>query len=1450
MTTVWGLFQLPQFQTYTAKAVASFYSNKLGATISINSLEISFFDSIELKELYIEDRSGDSLAYLSNMTIGFDLLDWEGKILNAKIELKEAYLNFYKAESDSVYNYQFLVDYFLVNDRDTSTNVWKYELSSLKLVDANFHLHDYNVKDTSMHINYKHLDVGGLNLFSSKLLFKEAYLKVKIDSLSGHEQNGFYLESLATLLEIDSKKMAFDNLEIKTLGTDLKADIELRANSFAEYSDFNNLVNIKASFKSSKVHIDDIAFFAPPLKGIEDQIFFEGEISGLISNLSGTNIKLKLNEETSMEGDIDLRGLPKVEETFVYLDLKKFKTSAKSLRELPYPPFKENNHIEIPRFFDSLKTILFKGIFTGFYNDFVAYGKVTTALGYLNIDLSLKENINNEIDYKGSLKTSNFDIGRFFGINDLSTISLDIELDGSGYKSSTLNAKANGAIKEIRYKGYNYKDIELNGEFADETFKGKVTSRDDNLNFDFSGLIDFNEESPVSKFNLELKNANLGQLGLFKVEDTLTKLQFKASFNLEGKNIDNIIGEVNIDSLFYSDSEQNYFVENFELIANNEANTRSINLYSSLLDAEVKGDVKFIEIVKDIKNQFYQYIPSLGSKSPSSEAQDFSYKIEFKNSKPLFNVISDDLAVDSGSIIQGKYNNQSRESEFIFTGSQFSYKEHYINDFNISIQSTRDSALANVKANKLKIKGINSLDSFQLSTNLKSGVNLTSVFWNGVNGKRNPSEIYIINQLESFTKMSASFTNSFFTINDSIWIIENSNNILIDTSSVQISNFEISNSSQLIKLKGGVSNDSANLLSLDIENIDLEFISGILPENVIELVGTANGAMQIQDVYNNLSISSDLKLSQLIANGVEIGDAKFKSKWVPQLKAFQLDAAFGMDVNNKLRLNGIVYPFRKKNSLDLKLLFHEFPINLLAPYIEDYITELKGSLNGSVNVTGESSKPIVIGDVNLKNASFFVNYLNTMYSIDDEIIVRPDFIGFDLIKVVDSRKNYAIATGAIFHENYSDFNLDIGLEFEDFLCLNTNSLNNDLFYGKAIASGIANISGYADQLNFEIDLKVEKGTDFKIPLDEGVNVSTSNFLVFTNSPDYDKSKSDIIDLSGIELNFNLSFDPEARVQIIFDDQIGDIIKAQGEGNLKLEINTLGNFNIYGQYVVDKGDYLFTLQNVVNKRFELKKGSRLFWNGNPYQAEIDLKAVYKLRANLYDLLQDTSSGYRKRIPVELELQLTEKLLSPEIEFAINLPTADEQTKQKLESILYTNNNDVNKQEMNQQVFSLLVLNRFMPSAGSGDDFNYDKGAPGINNGYEFLSNQLSNWFSRISDDFDVGVNYRPANELNSEEVDLSLSTEILNDRLLLDGNVGYTGNAADYNPNQNSNFIGEFTAEYKLSKDGRFRVKGFNRSTNNSLIQLNSPYTQGVGLFFREEFDTIGELWRKYFHSYD
>jgi len=308
--------------------------------------------------------------------------------------------------------------------------------------------------------------------------------------------------------------------------------------------------------------------------------------------------------------------------------------------------------------------------------------------------------------------------------------------------------------------------------------------------------------------------------------------------------------------------------------------------------------------------------------------------------------------------------------------------------------------------------------------------------------------------------------------------------------------------------------------------------------------------------------------------------------------------------------------------------------------------------------------------------------------------------------------------------------------------------------------------------------------------------------------------------------------------LIFDEKVGDILKGRGNGNLKMSVDNSGEFNMFGVFVIEEGDYLFTLQNILNKRFTIEKGGSIRWNGDPYDAEINLNAIYPLRASLHDLNLDSTD--RRRIPVECGLEMTGKLLTPEIGFDIKLPKADDNTRNIVKSLITT------EQQMNKQVFSLLILGSFQPALNVSANSGFDAGGGVGANTSEVLSNQLSNWLSQISEDFDIGVNYRPGDEITDKEVELALSTQLFDERLTINGSVANNPNAINTNTSNTSTsrIVGDFNLDYKITEDGKLRIKAFNESNDYNLTADNTLYTQGVGIFYRKDFNNFWELFRR------
>jgi len=400
--------------------------------------------------------------------------------------------------------------------------------------------------------------------------------------------------------------------------------------------------------------------------------------------------------------------------------------------------------------------------------------------------------------------------------------------------------------------------------------------------------------------------------------------------------------------------------------------------------------------------------------------------------------------------------------------------------------------------------------------------------------------------------------------------------------------------------------------------------------------------------------------------------------------------------------------------------------------------------------------------------------------------------------------------------------------------------NNLMLYGSAFGSGVARIHGPVNQLSLDIQAQTNRGTQIFLPLDMAREVAETGFITFVNRelvslpvPTPPRNRGNL------SLNLHLEITPEAEVQLIIDSQTGDLIRGRGTGNLAMELPAGGNFSMIGDFTIGEGDYLFNLQNLINKHFRIQQGGTIRWTGDPLDADVDIRAIYRTRTSLHDLLMnlDTSEVYRRRVPVETNLFLRGKLFNPTISFDITLPGADETTREMLSRVITT------EQEVNRQVFSLLILNRFMPS--SIDQYNTALGFGVGTTSSELLSNQLSNWLSQISNDFDIGINYRPGNLISSQELEVALSTQLFNDRVSIDGNLGVSGN----NPamgvsRRTSNIIGDVNVEVKITPEGRFRVKAFNRHNAFEVLDTQGPYTQGIGVFYRREFDNLGEFLRR------
>lgn len=1418
--------------------MAAYLSKELRTTITIQRLSIRPLSSLVLKGLYIEDQKGDTLVYLKRLSLSLNDISTEEKILDIKtLSLEDGLFRLYHYQNEVHDNLHFLLDYFSGTDTSTSSSKpWKITLANLQLKGMHFIYRDEADSTLDSGINFSDIDVFNINGDIKKLHFIGDSIFANVEQLAFKEKTGFEILEFSSDLKVAPDQMRFIDLKIRSEQSNIQTNLIFDYDSFPDFSEFTRQIHWKTEFKNSTLAFSDIAYFASDLWGIKRSVNLEGNFKGTVNRFKGKNVSLKWGTNSHFTGDVAMYGLPNIDETFMDIVADEIQTNKRDIELIPVLPFESGKGLELPDNMAELGDVKFKGKFTGFYSDFVAYGNVNTAIGSLISDINVKYNPSKKSSfYSGHLSALNFDVGKITATNDLGTISFNAAVKGSGFQLNDVDARMTGNVTKLNYRNYTYQNIKVDGEIAKGLFSGFVTVHEPNVDLDFEGTVDFREALPVFNFNATIANANLDTLNILRSPANgilSTQIQSK----IKGNKLDNLEGTVEINNTFLLANRTMYRVGKIYLNAFRISdNNKNIFLESDFLDGKITGRFELATLADALKEILPRYLPSviLPVKSDPGN-QDFTYHFRLKNTSLLTELFLPSWRFDPQTILYGTVNSVKNTFDLDLQSPVIQYNALQIENFRLGLHG-REQVL-DIAANSTKV-------------DVSAGQYFNDVVLNATAGEDQIAiGLQIANQDTSENKANIKAAMNFYNakrfdiridssqllVQNKRWSIDPSNIVSIDSASVAFSNLSFSNANEHVRIDGILGKSEQENLTMSFDNFNLFNLEPILKSQNSKVGGIVNGNVILNEVSKGYQLESDLTIKDLVINNDTLGNATLISRYNNEQKivAAKIGIIRGTakvaDIKGEYRLD------RDKNNLDFDILLSNLYLSTIDRYLTDILHEVNGKVSADLKLTGTFKEPVFTGDLDFSRATCIVDYLNTRYSFNGRIKVASNNFDLTGIKLVDHENNEALVKGKIFHDNFSHFVFDLEVFPNKFHILNTTLRQNELYYGTAYASGYAHFYGPLENMIMDINVSPSKGTVINIPLSGSSEVLQSDFITFVNKKEAEedeKEQRQVVNTSGIRLNMNLDMNPSATMNLIFDEKIGDIISGTGNGSIRLDINTNGEFNMYGTYTIQSGEYLFTLQNLINKKFNIDAGSHITWAGDPYDAIVDLSAVYVVyTSTLYNLLQD--STYKRRIPVDCRLFLTNKLLNPTISYEINVRGLDPTAQSLVSSFLNA------EQEVNRQMFGLLVLNQFVPLSGTpGIGGGIDAGVSAGASASELLSNQVSNWLSQLSKDVSIGFNYRAKDTYSNEEIQLMFTKTLFNDRLLVEGNVGYSANQT-----QNTNsLVGDFYADYKVSEDGRFRLKGFNRSNSDNVLNYSSPYTQGFGVFFRQEFNNIKDL---------
>lgn len=1449
--------QNKKIQTQLAQYAARELSESLDTKIDIEEVSVTFFNRFLLKNLYLEDQNGDTLILSEKVKVTLSRFGRsDNEIVIKRINFSGAKIHLITSKEDGI-NFQFIIDK-IKNQPKKKPEKEKKQITfrNIEIRDSGFRLSNTEKKARDKNtINFTDMVLSDLNLKVNDLEIHGDTVDFFINALSFQERSGFLVENYSSRFHLTKQDLHFNNVRIKTPLSSISAtEIHFDFSGFPDFSDVFNKVNIRFNFRSTSVNFGDIGYFTASLEDYYETVRLSGLFTGTLSEMSTDKVLLAYNQETILGGSFNLIGLPDIQETFMHFDIDLFQTSMQDLDQLPLPSGKR---VAIPEKLFKLGTISYEGKFTGYYDDFVAYGNFQTDVGSISTDVLIKPDTLGGVNYTGRIKSPDFNLGEMTDHqNIIGDISFSANADGSIYKNN-ISANLKSWVDSLEIYDYKYRNVRISGFLSDKKFDGNLDIKDPNITMDFTGRVDFSAKQPSFRFTADVSALRPYFLNVNKTDPTYFAT-FLVKSDFSGLHPDSINGSINLVNSFFINSREQIQIYDFSLLAKNDKDSSQLIVRSDVVDADLHGRFSYSTLMQSFENLGSLYVPSLfdspSVKNAATHSNNaFTLNADFKKFENVLNFFLPDIIIADKSTLSTHYSDSNHSASFSAFFPEIKYKNSSWENLNITAESDSLNFNACGESDVFFLGEDLNLANLKLLLKAENDSLYTGLTWDNLQSPTYSGEIDMataisVNKESGKHKFTIQSLPSWFYFNDTLWDISSAL-IRIDSSYVGVDSLSISNARQALLLNGEISKTENAVLRMSFKELDMSTFNVFTENKGLRLSGNLNGNASLLNAYTRPLFLSNLKMNDLIINNQDFGTGELSAAWDNDSRGIHMIASGVKADTEILRAEGDFFP--EQGDISFQLDFDKIQLSTFEPFASKLVSDMKGLGSGNFKINGSLQKPEVFGILSTNKASLIVNYLQTRYSFTDQIRLIDNNIVLKDFEITDENGSVAVANGMISNNHFKDFNIDLSISSPDFLFLNTSQADNELFYGRVLASGLVNINGPPENLMLNIDATTGRNSVFSIPLNGTEEVNEIDFVRFVNSEGYDNEVKEqlnyAVNTRGLNMNFNLEITPDALVQLIFDPKLGDILRGRGNGNLNIIIDATGNFEMYGDMVIEEGDYLFTLQNLFNKKLEVKPGGRIVFNGDPSDANIDLKAVYSLRTSVYPLSPESGDELKKRIPVECHINMTGKLMEPTIATDIVLPTADQQTINIVNSTINT------EEEKLKQFISLLVINNFM-SIDPGSSFLSNQGNTGSANlagvaTSELLSNQLSHWLSQISRDFDIGLNYRPGDQITNDELEVALSTQIFDDRITINGNLGVGGTETTpaSSATNTNNIVGDFDVDFKITETGKLHLKAFNRANDNLLFQT-SPYTQGVGVFYREEFNSFGELVRRYFNN--
>lgn len=1339
-----------------------------------------------------------------------------------------------------------------------SSSNWKVKIKKANLKKVDFKFDDGSSVATNKGVDYKHLDIQNFNLNAENIDYSEQNTSGKINSLTVKDQSGLNIQALKTDFNYNNNGVSLKNLDLKTPQTSLKDEVIVGYASVKTIQENLGEMSVKANLKNSKIGFKDILLFAPTLANTSPFdtnpnaiLSVNTIVSGKLNNISIPNLEVSGIGTTKINASGKIVGFPDMKKAYFDLKIKNLESSSKDVAQF-VPKGTIPSNIQLPSNFNT------KGTFKGTMNNFATDLKLVSGFGNAKIKATFDQRRKDYEKYNAQTELDNFDLGKLIKNDSIGKISLKANVKGSGLNPKTANATVDGTILKADFNDYVYTNLKLKGKINNGLFNVNANANDPNLTFNMISNGSFKGKYPSGKLKLNVDIADLRKLNLHA---GALKLRGEIDADIQSADLDYLNGKVSANNFIIANEQEQFVLDSINVLATSTAEKNTLVVKSQFMNADVTGKYQLSKIATALQNSISNYYNiNSNSKKVSVKDQQFAFKIDVKDNPILLKFIPE-LKSLSPIALSGRYN--SVNDTIIINGKipKLVYGTNTISGAILKVD-TKDNALIY----SLVVDDIQNA-SFQLPfTNISGKVENNIVDYSvQLKDLKNKERYLLVGTLKSENGNSDINLNpTNLILNYEKWNLSEENLIRLGKNGIYANNFELNKDGNSIKIQSQSTQPNAPL-AIDFKDFEIETLTNIAQKSNLQIGGKINGNALLKDLMQSVKFTSDLTIDNFTFQKDTVGNLKVKvdnqiaNTYNANVEITGFDNQVNLDGNYKT----------STSSFDLNLDIQKLNVKSIQGFSFGNITQSTGFLNGDLKITGTTENPKIIGDLKFNEVGFKVKQLNAKFkSMNDNITFTDNLISLDNFIIKDEKNNDLTINGTINSQNLSNVGFNLKVDANNFKAINSKAKDNDLYYGELYLDNNLTIKGTMESPVVEGDIKINKDTKFTVvlPQDDPSIADREGIVEFIDQDQpqlitkvaFDEELSQT-EIKGVLASVNIEIDKEAELSMIIDKSNGDFLKLKGEGQLNGGIDQSGKTTLTGRYELTEGSYEMSF-NLIKRKFDIKKGSYLLWTGEPTTADINITAIYKSETAPIDLVNDQlgeltpeeRNTYKERIPFETELKLNGELLKPVITFDIVLPDGNNDVSADVITTTQAKLTQLRQQpdELNKQVFALLLLNRFVGE----NPFSSESGgttASGLarDSASKILSQQLNNFagdlISGVEINFDLQSteDYTTGQKENKTDLNVGISKKLLNDRLKVTVGSSF-GLEGTQQTNQEANTIaGDVSLDYQITKDGRYKVRAYR--VNKYQVALQGQVVEtGVAFILTIDYNKFRELFSK------